>query len=74
MIAFANTKFGLIRIQGSEVKRGGGGAESAPPVWASFWNLGPGRVKTVFFQMVIESTILIKRVDFPNLWEGHVGK
>ena len=27
MIVFANTKFGLVRIQGSEVKRG---AESAP--------------------------------------------
>ena len=29
MIVFAHTKFGLVRIQGSEVKRGGGGAESA---------------------------------------------
>ena len=28
MIVFAHTKFGLVRIQGSEVKRG---AESAPP-------------------------------------------
>ena len=25
MIIFAHTKFGLVRIQGSEVKRGGGG-------------------------------------------------
>ena len=36
MIAFAHTKFGLVRIQGSGVKRGGGGAESGPLVWASF--------------------------------------
>ena len=28
MIVFAHTKFGLVRIQGSEVERGG--AESAP--------------------------------------------
>ena len=33
MIVFAHTKFGLVRIQGSEVKRGGG-IHSA--VWASF--------------------------------------
>ena len=42
MIVFAHTKFGLVRIQGSEVKRG---AESAPPVWASFSNPGPDRDK-----------------------------
>ena len=42
MIVFAHTKFGLVRIQGSEVKRG---AEFAPPVWASFSNPGPDRVK-----------------------------
>ena len=28
MIVFVHTKFGLVRVQGSEVKRG---AESAPP-------------------------------------------
>ena len=42
MIVFAHTKFGLVRIQGSEVKRGGG---IRPPVWASFSNPGPDRVK-----------------------------
>ena len=42
MIVFAHTKFGLVRIQGSGVKRG---AESAPPVCASFSNPGPDRVK-----------------------------
>ena len=31
MIVFAHTKFGLVRIQGSGVKRGEG-AESAPPL------------------------------------------
>ena len=31
MIVFSHTKFGLVRIQGSEVKRG---AESAPPPWS----------------------------------------
>ena len=43
MIVFAHTKFGLVRIQGSEVKRGGG--IGPPPVWASFSNPGPDRVK-----------------------------
>ena len=43
MIVFAHTKFGLVRIQGSEVKRG---AESAPPPGLSeFSNPGPDRVK-----------------------------
>ena len=41
MIVFAHTKFGLVRIQGSEVKSG---AES-PPVRAIFWNPCLGRVK-----------------------------
>ena len=49
MIVFAHTKFGLVRIQGSRVKRGGGGeAESAPPVWASFLNPGPDRVNEFY--------------------------
>ena len=30
MIIFAHTKFDLVRIKVSGVKRGGGGAESAP--------------------------------------------
>ena len=30
MIVFAHIKFGLVRIQGSGVKKGGGGGESAP--------------------------------------------
>ena len=38
MIVCAHTKFGLVRIQESEVKRGGGGgrAESAPPGLSEF--------------------------------------
>ena len=32
MIVFAHTKFGLVRIQGSEVKRGGGGGGRNPRV------------------------------------------
>ena len=44
MIVFARTKFGFVRIQESGVK-GGGGAESAPQVRASFSNPGPDRVK-----------------------------
>ena len=31
MIVFAHTKFGLVPIKGSGVKRGGGGADSAAP-------------------------------------------
>ena len=30
MIVFAHTKFGLVRIQGNEVKRGGGGGIHPP--------------------------------------------
>ena len=30
MILFAHTKFGLVRIQGSRVKRGGGGIRPPP--------------------------------------------
>ena len=41
MILFAHIKFGLVRIQGSGVKRG---AESAPRSERVFLNLGPGRV------------------------------
>ena len=44
MIVFVHTKFGLVRIQGNEVKRGG--AETAPTRSERvFEYLGPGRVK-----------------------------
>ena len=53
MIVFAHTKFGLLRIQGSGVKRGGGGGgRIRPQVWASFSNPGPDRVKMKFLHLL----------------------
>ena len=58
MIVFAHTKFGLVRIQESRVKRG---AESAPPPSLSeFFKSGPDRVKpNVLYCIVLEPRVLI---------------
>ena len=53
MIVFFHTKFGLVRIQGSGVKGGGGGGIRPSQVWASFSNPGPDRVKEILNNLYV---------------------
>ena len=50
MIVFAHTNFGLVRIQGSRVKRGGGGGRSPP--------LRSERVFQIPVQIVLNNSVV----------------
>ena len=63
MIVFAHSKFGLVQIKGSGVKRG-----RIPPLpaWASFWNPGMDRVKQFGYDYYFQCSLKIARVEIPK--------